>query len=66
MQVVRQLPNVGMLIGQRLQAARLGSFQALLQARPHQVEMAAQKNHPFGKHKAHASGSTAQKLQCYA
>jgi hypothetical protein len=42
-QQCRQLPNVGRLIGQRLQDAGLGAFGALLAADPRHIELAAQR-----------------------
>ncbi|GBF89417.1 ATP-dependent DNA helicase-like protein [Raphidocelis subcapitata] len=47
-QQVRQLPNVGRLTGQRLQAAGMGTLQALIGADPRRVELAAQRAYPFG------------------
>ena len=42
-QQCRQLPQVGRLIGQRLQDAGLGAFHALLEADPRRIELAAQR-----------------------
>ena len=44
----RQLPNIGRLLSDRLAAAGLGSFKALLQAEPRRIEAVAQRNFPFG------------------
>lgn len=45
---IRQLPNIGKLISQRLGAAGLGSFGALAAADPRRIEAVAQRNYPFG------------------
>ncbi|KAI8467024.1 MAG: hypothetical protein J3K34DRAFT_47254 [Monoraphidium minutum] len=47
-QQCRQLPNVGRLIGQRLQSAGFGSLAQLMAADPGRVELAAQRAYPFG------------------
>jgi hypothetical protein len=44
----RQLPNIGKLLSDRLAAAGLGSFKALLEADPRRVEAVTQRNYPFG------------------